>query len=345
MNRKQLIPLLIIVAVLLGAGALGVVAFARSKGLSRQIAVVNSSREQSPTAASSPSSTPESPSADAPTPTPTPTPTPSPSPVKPAASPPPAAPPVAPPPQGSALATRGIYRFTSTDFATFHAAGFNASTDGGVQDHGAVEAAAGIRGMVWVDSYSNTACTQTMNDASISALVQANVTAGNRGLRYEIGDEPTTNGCNAAPVYAHMTAVVHAVDPSAKTWTADDQFQTGNRIQAGVPMKGTVDILAFDVYPCQSGACDYSAIDSAVQQIHAANVTNWEFIIQDFNMSPWRWPTPAEIQAQFDHWKNQGASGYWVFAWDYQGQQLVSQPGNLDALRRYQLVTRDLSSF
>jgi hypothetical protein len=331
MNRKQLVPLLIIVAVLLGAGAMGVVAFARSKGLSHQIAVASSSPEQSPTAASSPSSTPESPSPA--TPTPTPVASPSPSPVKPAASPPPAAPPVAPPPQGSALATRGIYRFTSTDFATFHAAGFNASTDGGVQDHGAVEAAAGIRGMVWVNSYSNTACTQTMNDASISALVQANVSAGQRGLRYEIGDEPTANGCNAAPAYAHMTAVVHAVDPSAKTWTADDQFQTGNRLQAGVPMKGTVDILAFDVYPCESGPCDFAAIDSAVRQIHAAGVTNWEFIMQDFNSSPWRWPTPAEIQAQFDHWKNQGAIGYWVFAWDYQGQQLVSQPGNLDALR------------
>jgi len=62
-------------------------------------------------------------------------------------------------------------------------------------------------------------------------------------------------------------------------------------------------------------------------------VTNWEFIIQDFSASPWRWPTPAEIQAQFDHWKNQGASGYWVFAWDYLGQQVILQPGNIAMLQ------------
>jgi hypothetical protein len=238
------------------------------------------------------------------------------------------------PPRASALATRGIFRYTSTGFAAMHAAGFNAATDGGVQDHGAAEAAAGITGMVWVDAYSNTACTQTMTDSAIAALVQANVSAGRRGLRYEIGDEPTANGCPAASAYRHMTQVVHGVDARAKTWTADDQFQTGNPLQAGVPMKGSVDILAFDVYPCESGPCQYSAIDSAVRQIHAAHLTNWEFIIQDFSSSPWRWPTPAEIQAQFDHWKNQGATGYWVYAWDYQGQQVINQPGNLAALKR-----------
>ncbi len=215
-----------------------------------------------------------------------------------------------------------------------HSLGFNASTDGGVQDHGAAQGSAGIKGMVWVDAYSNSSCTQTMSDAAIQALVQANVNAGQRGLRYEVGDEPTTNGCNAPPVYTHITQLVHAIDSSAKTWTADDQFQTGSPIQAGVPMKGSVDILAFDVYPCESGPCDYSAIDSAVRQIHAAGVKNWEFILQDFSSSPWRWPTPAEIQAQFDHWKNQGAIGIWVYAWDYQGQQVINQPGNLAALRK-----------
>jgi len=231
-------------------------------------------------------------------------------------------------------ATRGIFRFTSTDFPAMHSAGFNASTDGGVQDNGSAQAAMGMTGMVWVDAYSNTACTQTMADSAIAALVQANVNAGQRGLRYEVGDEPTANGCNAPPVYTHITQVVHAVDASARTWTVDDQFQVGNAVQQGVPMKGAVDILGFDIYPCQSGPCDYAAIDRAVQQIHAAHVTSWEFIIQDFSSAPWRWPAPAEIQAQFDHWKSQGAMGYWVYAWDYQGQQLINQPGNLAAIRQ-----------
>jgi len=230
--------------------------------------------------------------------------------------------------------TRGIYRFTSTDFATMHSLGFNSSTDGGVQDNGAALSAVGMTGMVWVDAYNNTTCAQTMADTAIAAIVQSNVSAGMTGLRYQIGDEPTANGCNAPPVYAHITGVVHGVDPKAKTWVADDQFQVGNPAQQGIPMLGTVDILAFDVYPCQTGPCDYSAIDSAVRQIHAAGLSKWEFIIQDFSGSSWRWPTPAELLAQFDHWKNQGALGYWVFAWDYLGQPAANQPGNLDALRQ-----------
>jgi hypothetical protein len=232
--------------------------------------------------------------------------------------------------------TRGIFRYTSTDYTTMHSLGFNAATDGGVQDQGAAQASAGINGMVWVDAYNNTTCTQTLSNVQIQAMVQANVIAGNTGLRYQIGDEPTANGCNAPPVYASITAAVHATDPTAKTWADDDQFQTGNPVVAGIPMQGTVDILAFDVYPCESGPCQYSAIDSAVAQIHAAHLTNWEFILQDFSSagsSPWRWPTPAEIQTQFDHWKGQGASGYWVFAWDYLGTSVVNQPGNLAVLQ------------
>jgi hypothetical protein len=215
-----------------------------------------------------------------------------------------------------------------------HAAGFNASTDGGVQDGGDAQAAVGMTGMVWVGAYDNSSCTQTMSDSQIAGLVQANVNAGHRGLRYQVGDEPTANGCNAAPVYAHITQIVHGADPGAKTWVADDQFQVGNPVQAGVPMKGTVDILAFDIYPCQSGACVLSAIDSAIAQIHAAHVTSWEFIIQDFSSGAWRWPTPAEIQAQYDHWRGQGAIGYWVFAWDYQGQSVTGQAGNIAALQQ-----------
>jgi hypothetical protein len=214
-----------------------------------------------------------------------------------------------------------------------HAAGFNAATDGGVQDNGAAEAAAGITGMVWVDAYDNKTCTQTMTNAAIQSLVQANVSGGQGGLRYMVGDEPTANGCGAAPVYRSITQAVHAVDATAKTWVIDDQFQVGNAVLPNIPMAGTVDILAFDIYPCQSGPCDLAAIDRAVQQIHAAGLTNWEFVVQDFSARSWRWPTPTEIQTQFSHWQNSGAIGSWVFAWDYLGGQVIGQPGNVAALQ------------
>jgi hypothetical protein len=328
--QQRLVPLLVIGALLV-AGVVGVTLKLLLDSRSPNSAVARSS----PSVSGVPLDSSPSPTSGLPTqtsPTPTPSHSPSPTPKKSPAAKPPA--PVAAP--RSAPAIRGMYRFTSTEFAAMHAAGFNVTTDGGVQDLGSTEAAAGLTGMVWVDAYSNTACTQTMADATIKGLVQANVNAGRRGLRYQIGDEPTANGCLAqAPViYRHITALVHGVDSRAKTWVADDQFQSGNPLQSGIPMKGTVDILAFDVYPCRSGPCDIAAIDSAVRQIHAARLTNWEFIIQDFSSSPWRWPTPTEILTQFAHWKNQGAIGYWVFAWDYQGQRLVNQPGNLAALKK-----------
>src|SRR6202162_2894064 len=111
----------------------------------------------------------------APPPAPTPSPTPSPSP-SPSASPSPSPSPSPAPGPGSG--TRGIFRFASTDFGAMHAAGFNASTDGGVQDNAAAQAAAGIKGMVWVDAYNNATCTQTLSNSQIQAQVQANVNAG-----------------------------------------------------------------------------------------------------------------------------------------------------------------------
>jgi hypothetical protein len=134
--------------------------------------------------------------------------------------------------------TRGLFRFTSTDWASMHSAGFNASTDGGVQSHGTAQSAAGITGMVWVDAYNNPSCAQTMTDAAITSIVRANVNAGLTGLRYQIGDEPMSYGCNAPPTYTHITQLVHAADATAKTWVADGQFQLGDPVKQGVPMKG-----------------------------------------------------------------------------------------------------------
>lgn len=319
------ILLVLVAVILLGS----VVAAISIQSRLHRPAPLSAAARTSPTSAVSPLIQPSTAS-----PSPTVSPSASPSPTPSAA---PVAPPVAapqPPPPPPPAGTRGIFRFSSRDWAAMRSVGFNASTDGGVQDGGDQQAAVGMTGMVWVGAYDNSSCAQTMSDSQIAGLVQANVNAGHRGLRYQVGDEPTANGCNAAPVYAHITQVVHGADPGARTWVADDQFQVGNAVQSGVPMKGSVDILAFDIYPCQSGPCDLSAIDAAVAQIHAAHLTNWEFIIQDFSSGNWRWPTPAEIQAQYDHWKGQGAIGYWVFAWDYQGQSVTAQAGNIAALQQ-----------
>lgn len=224
---------------------------------------------------------------------------------------------------------RGIYRFSSTAWSTLAQDGFNWSTDGGTNtNYYAGQRAAGLNGMVWLPAYDNSSCQQTMTDAEIQQVVQTNVSGGNAGARYQVGDEPTANGCVAAPTYSHVTSVIHAADRSAKTWVADDQFNdpSTSNWPAGLPMKGSVDILAFDIYPCQSGPCQLNMIDLAIQRIHSVGLTNWEFILQDFGpCESWRAPTATEVLQQFQHWQGAGALGYWVYTYDSDG----SCPGNV----------------
>ena len=215
---------------------------------------------------------------------------------------------------------RGIYRFSSTTWGTMAGLGFNAVTDGGTNTNNyAGQRAAGLRGMVWLDAYSNTTCKQTMTDAQIQSIVHTNASGGNAGATYQVGDEPTTNGCAAASTYSHITSVIHAADGSAKSWVADDQFNDPSisHWPAGLPMKGSVDYLAFDIYPCQSGPCELAMIDQAVQRIHSVGLRNWMFIIQDFGpCQSWRAPNATEVLQQFQHWQKAGAIGYWVYTYD-----------------------------
>jgi hypothetical protein len=167
-----------------------------------------------------------------------------------------------------------------------------------------------------------------MSDAEITQVVQTNVSGGNAGAVYQVGDEPTANGCAASATYIHMSSVIHAADHAAKTWVADDQFNdpSTSNWPAGLPMKGSVDILAFDIYPCQSGPCQLSMIDLAIQRIHSVGLTNWEFILQDFGpCESWRAPNATEVLQQFQHWQGAGAIGYWVYTYDSDG----SCPGNV----------------
>jgi hypothetical protein len=233
---------------------------------------------------------------------------------------------------------RGIYRFSSTAWSTLAQDGFNWVTDGGTNTNNyAGQRAAGLSGMVWLDAYDNSSCQQTMSDAEITQVVRTNVSGGNAGAIYQVGDEPTTNGCVANPTYTHMTSVIHAADGTAKTWVADDQFNDPSisNWPAGLPMKGSVDILAFDIYPCQAGPCQFNMIDSAIQRIHSVGLRNWEFILQDFGpCESWRAPTAQEVTQQFQHWQGAGALGYWIYTYDSDS----SCPGNVAGTPELRLI-------
>jgi len=227
---------------------------------------------------------------------------------------------------------RGIYRFNSEDWGAMASAGFNAVTDG--NSFGPAQTAARLAGMVWLGSWSADRCAFELSPEQMAARVDQN-----RGVNsyFQLGDEPNVQKCPGAPAaYRQATALIHLRDPTAQTWVADDQFNDPNLAAwpSGLPMQGTVDIVAFDVYPCQPAQpCRYNLIDEAVLRIHQAGVKSWQFILPDFNEPSWRQPTPGELTQMYEHWQGQGASGYWLYAWDADGVDIRTLPGNLEAVK------------
>lgn len=240
-----------------------------------------------------------------------------------------------PAPRASADAgapVRGIYRFNSDDWSNMAAVGFTHVTDG--NSNQAAQKRAGLVGVIWAGGWNKGKCSFEWSAGQMAAVAEAN---RGHGYYYQLGDEPNVFQCkNAADEYRRATQLIHQHDPTGNTWVAIDQFNDENLAAwpgPDIPLNGAVDVLAFDVYPCHSGQCRYDMIDAAVRRIHAAGVRDWQFILQDFGHDDYRWPTADELRKQFQRWQGQGASGYWVFAWDYQKGDVTRQPGHLDALR------------
>lgn len=241
---------------------------------------------------------------------------------------------------------RGIVRFGSSDYATMAAAGFSVTTDG--NDNSVLErlGSSGLNGLVWLGGWNNAGCSWEYSDSKVIGIVDA-VKGNPRVLAYQVGDEPDAKACPRAPdAYAARTTLVHQRDSVGLTLTILNQL---NEISskpvstAPTPFKGAVDIPAFDVYPCFEGQrrCDFAMIDRAVSAIKSMKLPRWWAVIQDFQYGQWRWPTRSELDGQFRAWAGSGMSGYLVFAWDYMGSRITSQPGHVAQLRSNNSSFRD----
>src|SRR4029453_12850146 len=81
---------------------------------------------------------------------------------------------------------------------------------------------------------------------------------------------------------------------------------------------GAVDVLGLDVYVClelEPTSCRFDKIDRAIAEADAAAVPRYFAVMQDFADSWYRIPTPAEMQAQFDHWGLGRIEGYMIYHW------------------------------
>jgi acid phosphatase len=269
-----------------------------------------------------------------PSPKPSPSPSPSPSPLRSLTS----------PSAASGNYVRGVYGKDSslTGFDAIAATGFDAVMTNPYKVSLDPLAAKGLKGVVWLGAWFNApTCGFENDDAKIRALVSA-ITGHPAILAYYLGDEPLVSACPAAPtMFRQRSSLVHSLDPGSTTFTVIQQFENGVA-RDYAPWAGTVDVIGFDIYPCNKAgsACDLAAIDTAITAIAGAGITKYWAIVQDFQDCYYRLPTPEELRAQFDHWSHSNMSGYFVFSWNYQsadqtcaGTSLSSYPDNVAVLK------------
>jgi hypothetical protein len=194
--------------------------------------------------------------------------------------------------------------------------------------------AKGLKGIVWLGQGYNSTCGWEYDDQWIRAHVGA--VAGHPAiLAYYLGDEPSAHLCPQAPAaYRARSALVKALDPIHPTFTLLQVNDHGDRF-AYAPWRGTVDILGFDVYPCNFSepSCGFGKIDQAVAAAAASGITGYWAVIQDFQDSFYRLPTSAELAEEFARWDRSSMAGYLVFSWHWKSLSLDSQPANVAELK------------
>jgi len=323
-RRSSVLALLVAVAVL-SAGT--VVLF---QAVTHRPNLVSSTTPTGSPAESASPGTSSRPSPSATTPSHGATPSPKPSP-KPTPKPPPAA-----------FFPKGLFVFhapgySGSQYAQMASEGFNTLTDGSNASTLATYAGHGLKGFAWLGSYYNATCSWQYSDAQVTSMVKA-LKGNTRVIAYQLGDEPNHFSCPGAPTqYAHRTAVVHAADSHAKTFVVSDEFNDPvyndyNKIPKTSVFKGKVDILAFDIYPCQDNqTCTFNMIKNAVRVIKAMRLPQWWAVIQDFHEDGWRWPTASELLTQYQLYEGSGLTGLMVYAWDANG---ATQPQNLSTLKQ-----------
>lgn len=218
------------------------------------------------------------------------------------------------------------------------AAGFNLTTEATLwSDRSALDGlqARGLKALIWLGGWYNSNCTWEFSDAQIRSGLPA--IAGHPAiLGYTLGDEPLFSACPSGPAaFRQRTALVHSLDPGRPTFTVIQDWDEGN--QEETPFGhwvGTVDILGLEVYPCSHGQpCDYSSIDKTVAAAARYGISRYYAVIQAFQDSYWRMPTPDEIKGQLDHWAGSRMSGYLVFSWNWAGTSLDSYPNQIAMLK------------
>jgi len=247
---------------------------------------------------------------------------------------------------GSTATSRGgtpPYRFIyNSDAAakTVVANGWNLVDTGSRSQ--ADELPANARGLVWVGDYDNDSCSWEVSDASIRHDV--NGAAGDpKVFGWFFSDEPNPYRCPNAPTqHRARSNLIHSLDPHTRTVIVLDSNGFSGRATRDaldqLPLwRGAADYVGLDPYPCYQGsACDFSWIDRTIRAANAAGLSYWG-VLQAFDDSSWRWPTPGELSHMVNQWSRSRESGSMTFAWTWDGHELGNKPDLLAVLRTFNL--------
>lgn len=259
------------------------------------------------------------------TPTPTPTPTATPT----------ATPTSTPTATTKQYAMRGMF-FGHDAASTIASQGFNLIDS----DPGDVDGlASGLKGMVWIGEYDKASCSWNApnTDAEVRAAVQAHVGDPKVGVWF-IADEPWQGAdqhcANAPQQMANRTALIHSIDPNAKTLLVLDGNSDYYTLDGMSTFKGSADYIGVNAYMCWQGKqCRFDWIDTIAQKARAIGMDNLWGVAQSHGDTAnsqtmcvtntdgsnscglVRLPTAAEIHTQMQHWDASGMRDYIVFSW------------------------------
>jgi len=191
------------------------------------------------------------------------------------------------------------------------------------------------RGLVWVGDYDNTKCAFEIPDAALRREV-AGMAHDPKIAGYFFSDEPDPHACPTAPAeHKARSRLLHSLDPGKLTVLVMDS-NSGKASLDQMPLwVGASDYVALDPYPCYQGhACRYSWINTIIQTADRVGLRYWG-VVQAFNDSTWRWPTPVELSHMLSQWGHSKAAGYMTFALSWSGNSLRSKPSLLRVLRAF----------
>ena len=226
--------------------------------------------------------------------------------------------------------------------ALFQSLGFNAVNE--VASKSALDsvAALGMQAMVWVGDYDGASCAFTSSDSAIAAAVDA-IKGHPAVLGYYVADEPEQALQNCPDLTQQLKArsdLIRLHDPAKPTYVvvSNSAYVPGGTIE-WYPYHyfvGTADILGLDIYPCRqpaSSPCDFADIDRAIAAASSQGVPHYYAVIQDFEDSTWRRPSPDELKTEFDHWASSRMEGSFIFSWDWQGNSLDGNTAHYDVFK------------